>query len=70
MNIVDSLPETQFYELMHAAQKGSSSALEDLIQLLEPEMKKLSWFIRMPQEDSLQTLKLLLVELIYTSSPT
>jgi len=38
--------------------------LQKVIDLFEQEMISLSRFIKMPQEDALQTLKLALIELI------
>lgn len=62
-----SLSEQEISNLLNDAQNGDQQAIETLIHFFEPELKKLTWFIRMPQEDSLQSLKLALVEMIQKS---
>ncbi|MDC0764935.1 helix-turn-helix domain-containing protein [Brevibacillus sp. AG] len=71
MVITETLSEIEFCKLVDDAQKGNPLAIEALIQHYEPDMKKMTWFIRMPHEDSMQSLKLMLVELLKSkATPT
>ncbi|NRS47024.1 helix-turn-helix domain-containing protein [Brevibacillus sp. HB2.2] len=71
MVITETLSEKDFCKLVDDAQKGNPLAIEALIHHYEPDMKKMTWFIRMSHEDSMQSLKLMLMELIQsTATPT
>jgi|GEM_PF-4992257 hypothetical protein len=56
--------EDLFCVLVHDAQQGDLKAKEALLNYLEPELVRMTWFIRIPQEDSLQSLRVAVLELI------
>ncbi|KZE52198.1 hypothetical protein AV540_09985 [Brevibacillus parabrevis] len=58
------ISEPEFCALVHEAQKGNDQAIVTLLKLFEPTIEKLSWFIRMPQEDSKQCMRLGLLQMI------
>ncbi|MDN4616675.1 helix-turn-helix domain-containing protein [Paenibacillus sp. PsM32] len=58
------LSEDELCQLIRQAATSDKNALQKVIDLFEQEMISLSRFIKMPQEDALQTLKLALIELI------
>lgn len=58
------LEDDVFCKLVHDAQRGNREAQEALLKYLQPEQEKMTWFIRMPLEDSLQSLHLAVLELI------
>ena len=58
------LEDNYFCKLVHDAQQGNREAQEALLTYLQPELEKMTWFIRMPAEDSLQSLHLAVLELI------
>ncbi|MGD8192180.1 helix-turn-helix domain-containing protein [Brevibacillus ginsengisoli] len=64
MTRLAEIPEQEFCTLVHDAQRGNNQAIETLLELFEPNMEKLSWFIRMPREDSKQYMRLELLQMI------
>ena len=61
--------DTSFCELVHDAQLGNRKAREALLKRLQPELEKLAWFIPMSPEDSIQSLRLAVLELLLTRLP-
>lgn len=58
------ISEDELCQLISQAATSDKTALQKVINLFEQEMISLCRFIKMPQEDALQTLKLALIELI------
>ncbi|CAM3680814.1 MULTISPECIES: hypothetical protein [Brevibacillus] len=58
------LEDSAFCELVHDAQQGNPETQEALLKYLQPELEKMTWFIRMSPEDTLQNLHLAVLELI------
>jgi len=67
--LLAQMPEQEFCALVHDAQNGNDQAIETLLELFEPNMEKLSWFIRMPREDSKQYMRLGLLQMIQGNLP-
>ncbi len=63
------LPDPQFVDLVEQArQPNGQQAMLELISYYEPEMRKLSRYMPMPQEDAMQSLRLELIELVQAES--
>lgn len=43
--------------LIEKAKNGDNAALEELMNVLEPDIKTLAQYIKMPKEDSMQEIK-------------
>ncbi|MBJ6360747.1 helix-turn-helix domain-containing protein [Paenibacillus sp. GCM10012307] len=55
-------PEDEFLELLSLAKKNDKNALLKLLHFFEEDMIRLCRFIRMPEEDALQTMTLEMIE--------
>ncbi|MEJ8547350.1 helix-turn-helix domain-containing protein [Brevibacillus borstelensis] len=64
MNDLQLITEPDFCKLVRDAQKGSDRAIQTLLELFEPDIERLSWFIRMPREDSKQYMRMELYSMI------
>ncbi|WP_211747173.1 helix-turn-helix domain-containing protein [Paenibacillus sp. Marseille-Q4541] len=63
-NNSESIEENEFLRLVHGVQQGDSEAMEQLLDMFESDMKLLSRYIPMPEEDALQSMKLEFITLI------
>ncbi|GBG11027.1 hypothetical protein PAT3040_05806 [Paenibacillus agaridevorans] len=60
-----ALTEDEFMSLVSQAQNQDPDAMLKLLEFFEPEMLWHTRFIRMPQEDALQHMRLALIELFH-----
>ncbi|WP_338553631.1 hypothetical protein [Paenibacillus sp. KS-LC4] len=60
-NAKAAMSDDEFLRLLHLVQQNDEQATLALIHFFEPEMKRISRFIRMPQEDAMQSM---IVELL------
>ncbi|MCY9763161.1 helix-turn-helix domain-containing protein [Paenibacillus alvei] len=58
-----SISEIEFLNLLHLAKQNDTDAILKLLKFFENDMLYLSRYIRMPKEDSLQSMSLALIEL-------
>ncbi|HUC93098.1 MAG TPA: helix-turn-helix domain-containing protein [Paenibacillus sp.] len=58
------ISDDELLKLIIAVQNNDKHAMQRIIQLFEKDMIELSRFIRMPQEDALQSMKTELMDLI------
>lgn len=61
---VTSKENNSFYIMLKRAQTGDNQALMEIIGYLEPDMEYLACFIRMSREDSIQEMKVAMIEAI------
>ncbi|MCE5168319.1 helix-turn-helix domain-containing protein [Paenibacillus profundus] len=59
-----SLSEDEFVELLLLARQNNKEAITQLLYYFEKDIIYLSKFIKMPNEDAIQSIKLELLELI------
>lgn len=57
------ITDTEFSHLLDEARNNNNHAVLKLLSLFEPDILKLSSFIKMPKEDVMQSLKLELISL-------
>lgn len=63
-NNSESIGENEFLKLVRGVQQGDTSAMEQLLEMFESDMRLLSRYIPMPEEDALQSMKLEFITLI------
>lgn len=56
--------DESFFRLLELGQKGDKKALEEILSLFEPDIIYLAAFIKLPREDTIQTLKTELLEMV------
>ncbi|SFF41897.1 hypothetical protein SAMN04487969_13652 [Paenibacillus algorifonticola] len=55
-NVEAAMSDDEFLRLLDLVQQNDEQATLALIRFFEPEMKRISRFIRMPQEDAVQSM--------------
>lgn len=60
----ESIGENEFLVLVRKVQQGDTAAMEVLLSMFEADMRLLSRYIPMPEEDALQSMKLEFITLI------
>ncbi|WIV19546.1 helix-turn-helix domain-containing protein [Paenibacillus polygoni] len=63
-NNPESIGENEFLRLVYEVQQGDPAAMEKLLDMFESDMRLLSKYIPMPEEDALQSMKLEFITLI------
>lgn len=63
-NNSETIGENEFLKLVRGVQQGDTSAMEQLLEMFESDMRLLSRYIPMPEEDALQSMKLEFITLI------
>lgn len=63
-NNQESIGENEFLVLVRKVQQGDTAAMEMLLSMFEADMRLLSRYIPMPEEDALQSMKLEFITLI------
>ncbi|AYB39950.1 helix-turn-helix domain-containing protein [Brevibacillus laterosporus] len=61
---VTSTENNSFCIMLKRAQTGDNQALMEIIECLEPDMEYLACFIKMSREDSIQEMKVAMIEAI------
>lgn len=61
---VEVISDDELLKLIIEVQNNDKHAMQRIIQLFEKDMIELSRYIRMPQEDALQSMKTELMDLI------
>ncbi|OAB43909.1 hypothetical protein [Paenibacillus antarcticus] len=51
-NDTETIPDSEFLTLLHAAKHNHSESMLELIELYKGDIVRLSQFIHMPQEDA------------------
>lgn len=53
-----------FIETLEKAQNGDKEAMQEILDVMDPEIKQLSKYVRLPREDAIQTLKTELINIV------
>lgn len=60
----NKIQSDSFTKSLEKAQNGDKEAIQEILDTLEPDIKKLSKFIRLPKEDATQFLKVELINIV------
>lgn len=60
----DKILSESFKKTLLSAQSGDKEAMQKIIDIMEPDIKHLSKFIRLPKEDAIQSLKVELIAIV------
>lgn len=60
----NKMPSEAFAKTLKKAQNGDKEAMQKILDAMEPDIRQLSKFIRLPKEDAVQSLKVELIAIV------
>ena len=66
-NDTETIPDSEFLDLLHSAKQDDHESMLELIELFKEDILRLSKFIYMPQEDAISQIVLEFLEYIKKS---